>query len=204
MSDTDRARLEQVLASIPDAMALDELQGFCAAMSMADESPPPDWHGAALGEDAAPTDEALDLLERFRVATARALQDGTLAIDARTTRSGRVDYEPWCRAFLDGVELAGWFDVADAEDLHELLFPVDVLAGALSERDRAAYKPAHWRELVHDAAANLPDTIGRLHDYWRIVRVPPVTIRRDVPKVGRNDPCPCGSGRKFKQCHGKG
>jgi preprotein translocase subunit SecA len=22
------------------------------------------------------------------------------------------------------------------------------------------------------------------------------------PKVGRNDPCPCGSGKKFKQCHG--
>jgi preprotein translocase subunit SecA len=26
---------------------------------------------------------------------------------------------------------------------------------------------------------------------------------RDVPKVGRNDPCPCGSGKKYKQCHGK-
>jgi preprotein translocase subunit SecA len=25
----------------------------------------------------------------------------------------------------------------------------------------------------------------------------------DVPKVGRNDPCPCGSGKKYKQCHGK-
>jgi len=27
-------------------------------------------------------------------------------------------------------------------------------------------------------------------------------VRRDEPKVGRNDPCPCGSGKKFKQCHG--
>jgi uncharacterized protein YecA (UPF0149 family) len=24
-----------------------------------------------------------------------------------------------------------------------------------------------------------------------------------VPKVGRNDPCPCGSGKKYKQCHGR-
>ena len=24
-----------------------------------------------------------------------------------------------------------------------------------------------------------------------------------APKVGRNDPCPCGSGKKFKQCHGQ-
>ena len=23
------------------------------------------------------------------------------------------------------------------------------------------------------------------------------------PKIGRNDPCPCGSGKKYKQCHGK-
>jgi preprotein translocase subunit SecA len=29
------------------------------------------------------------------------------------------------------------------------------------------------------------------------------TIRREQPKVGRNEPCPCGSGKKFKQCHGK-
>jgi len=28
-------------------------------------------------------------------------------------------------------------------------------------------------------------------------------IRRSGPKVGRNDPCPCGSGKKYKQCHGK-
>jgi preprotein translocase subunit SecA len=26
---------------------------------------------------------------------------------------------------------------------------------------------------------------------------------RSTPKVGRNEPCPCGSGKKYKQCHGK-
>ena len=30
------------------------------------------------------------------------------------------------------------------------------------------------------------------------------TFRRAEPRVGRNDPCPCGSGKKYKQCHGKG
>ena len=29
------------------------------------------------------------------------------------------------------------------------------------------------------------------------------TVKRDKPKVGRNDPCPCGSGKKYKKCHGK-
>ncbi len=32
--------------------------------------------------------------------------------------------------------------------------------------------------------------------------LPKITIRRETPKVGRNDPCPCGSGKKFKNCHG--
>jgi preprotein translocase subunit SecA len=29
------------------------------------------------------------------------------------------------------------------------------------------------------------------------------TVRRETPKVGRNDPCPCGSGKKYKKCHGQ-
>ena len=28
-------------------------------------------------------------------------------------------------------------------------------------------------------------------------------VKRERPKVGRNDPCPCGSGKKYKKCHGK-
>ncbi len=31
----------------------------------------------------------------------------------------------------------------------------------------------------------------------------PVTLADEVPRVGRNDPCPCGSGKKYKACHGK-
>lgn len=33
-------------------------------------------------------------------------------------------------------------------------------------------------------------------------RAPVQTFKRDVDKVGRNDPCPCGSGKKYKKCHG--
>jgi protein-arginine kinase len=35
-------------------------------------------------------------------------------------------------------------------------------------------------------------------------QAPVQTIKNDAPKIGRNDPCPCGSGKKFKNCHGKG
>jgi uncharacterized protein len=56
---------------------------------------------------------------------------------------------------------------------------------------------------VIDSTAALPAAIACIDDYWRIVRTPTPTLRREGPKVGRNDPCPCGSGRKFKQCHGR-
>ena len=34
-------------------------------------------------------------------------------------------------------------------------------------------------------------------------RAKPETFKREERKVGRNEPCPCGSGKKYKQCHGK-
>ena len=34
-------------------------------------------------------------------------------------------------------------------------------------------------------------------------RAPQAPFVRGVPKVGRNEPCPCGSGKKYKQCHGQ-
>jgi uncharacterized protein YecA (UPF0149 family) len=30
----------------------------------------------------------------------------------------------------------------------------------------------------------------------------PEPVRSNGPKIGRNDPCPCGSGKKYKKCHG--
>jgi preprotein translocase subunit SecA len=43
-----------------------------------------------------------------------------------------------------------------------------------------------------------PPAAGR-----REIKLPQITIKRDIPKVGRNDPCPCGSGKKYKNCCGK-
>ena len=212
--DADRRRLEALLAAPPlgaKSMAMDELSGFCAALATGpDGAPPPDWMSIVLGEPeetlphvASP--ELVDLLDRYRLATARALDAGTLVIVPRQLRSGRVDHGGFCRGFLDGVESArsDWFEAADPDDVAELLFPIEVVGDALDPAERAAYRPADWRRLVIDSAAALPAAIARIADYWRIVRTPTPTLRREGPKVGRNDPCPCGSGRKFKQCHGR-
>ena len=54
-------------------------------------------------------------------------------------------------------------------------------------------------EFVHpsaDGGAAAPEENGE-------VAVPSKPVTRDQPKVGRNEPCPCGSGKKYKYCHGK-
>ena len=55
---------------------------------------------------------------------------------------------------------------------------------------------------LDDAMEDLVVTVADLHDLTREQRYKVETVRRDTPKVGRNEPCPCGSGKKYKQCHG--
>jgi preprotein translocase subunit SecA len=65
-----------------------------------------------------------------------------------------------------------------------------------AEREKLAFQHAQASALVAPAEVEDP-TQGR--------EPPPIpqTFTRDQPKVGRNEPCPCGSGKKYKQCHGK-
>jgi preprotein translocase SecA subunit len=59
---------------------------------------------------------------------------------------------------------------------------------ALERRQRAAQRTR--MRLSHAGSAGESETR-------------PETVRRDEHKVGRNDPCPCGSGKKYKKCHGR-
>jgi len=45
-------------------------------------------------------------------------------------------------------------------------------------------------------------TVAELYELTLPLRYKVEAVRHAAPKVGRNDPCPCGSGRKFKVCHG--
>ncbi|NLT69412.1 MAG: preprotein translocase subunit SecA, partial [Verrucomicrobiaceae bacterium] len=60
----------------------------------------------------------------------------------------------------------------------------DVLSGLAADGGASLAPPA--------PAQNMPE-----------IQIPKTPLRRDMPKVGRNDPCPCGSGKKFKACCGK-
>jgi preprotein translocase subunit SecA len=59
------------------------------------------------------------------------------------------------------------------------------------------------KDSMSDNGGGEPDMTGTGNDYHE----PSAPIKQEPikvgPRVGRNDPCPCGSGKKFKQCHGK-
>jgi len=52
------------------------------------------------------------------------------------------------------------------------------------------------------ALARLTETHAESGEDGEVPKPKQETVVRQTPKVGRNDPCPCGSGKKYKKCHG--
>jgi preprotein translocase subunit SecA len=71
------------------------------------------------------------------------------------------------------------------------------------ERAREAERAREKLQFQHAEANALQDgpDVGSAQDRAQADAQAPFV--RDAPKLGRNDPCPCGSGKKFKQCHGR-
>jgi len=61
----------------------------------------------------------------------------------------------------------------------------------------ATYEKDGLRDIHHETGK-----FKKEKDEWLYVegRISPTTIVRSAPKTGRNDPCPCGSGKKYKHC----
>jgi preprotein translocase subunit SecA len=74
--------------------------------------------------------------------------------------------------------------------------PVSEERMAEMEAERRRQMEAEMQMLHADSPSLIGDeNVGRKQDDQTFVR--------DGKKVGRNEPCPCGSGKKYKQCHGK-
>ncbi|MGQ0599422.1 preprotein translocase subunit SecA [Aquabacterium sp.] len=66
------------------------------------------------------------------------------------------------------------------------------------EAEQAAQAIEHQGESFMNVTYTHPNEDGSVAQ-----ETDPATVAADVPRVGRNDPCPCGSGQKYKNCHGK-
>jgi preprotein translocase subunit SecA len=82
--------------------------------------------------------------------------------------------------------------------------PVDNGASNLKEgraqRTDMSKMKVRKEELREESGPELIDAENQYNDPSQAAKTEPVRVG---PKVGRNDPCPCGSGKKFKACHGK-
>jgi uncharacterized protein len=108
--------------------------------------------------------------------------------------------DEWCAGYVQGVKLTADLWGAGGLEMAALLMPI-----------RAFTSETDWRahELSSDVEIeNLQNAITRnvreIHAYWLARReaYPPSSapVHRTELSVGRNDPCPCGSGKKLKKC----
>jgi uncharacterized protein len=118
----------------------------------------------------------------------------------RTVDDGPVIViDDWCEGYMRGAALcADAWDAAPA-DVVELLTPIVAFTGGT---DWAAHDMADGdADLLRDEIA---PSVRAIHAFWLERRggaAPSAApFRRDRPRVGRNDPCPCGSGKKYKHC----
>ena len=68
-------------------------------------------------------------------------------------------------------------------------------------RIRKSLGLANFKEFAEQAYDNLTEGLKPFLDLKEITEVK--TIKHETTSVGRNDPCPCGSGKKYKKCHGQ-
>ena len=113
---------------------------------------------------------------------------------------------PWAAGFMMGV--AQWPDACtDDEDVQNALLPIAARMAAegdeLDEETRTVWEAARASAApAEDLADALYQIVEGVFTLKQLL-VPNQPVRREAPRVGRNDPCPCGSGKKFKQCCGK-
>ncbi|MGB4466588.1 MAG: UPF0149 family protein [Azovibrio sp.] len=221
LSESELEQLEALLDSdqlAGQAMGLDQLQAFlCAVASGPQVLPPSVWLSEVIGGEGLPDRETaealLSLVFRLynQVLDDLGHQRGVAPIlYPLEEEGGALDYGSWADAYLFGANLGDvpWQEAAGEhwDDLAEQLEVLFFLNGSLKEDVLASgetwVSPQEEARWLADAQESLADVVQSIHDFWMARRNIPAPVRRAAPKVGRNDPCPCGSGRKFKQCCG--
>jgi len=104
---------------------------------------------------------------------------------------------PWVAGFEQAVQLLP--ALTELGDSRAAL--ARILAFAPADED-AATKKAKPSATLEQAIEVIVAGVAELYELTLAQRYRVEAVRHAAPKVGRNDPCPCGSGKKFKHCHG--
>lgn len=162
-------------------------------------------------EDSEATEETTESPEATPVA-----EPSTDAVDAADSEAADTvpatwpgDGVYWSLGFGDAIQdfPEDWVSPTpgdeDEETFYDLLESIALLASTeAQERQEAVHRlydgvDMNRDELITEAMY----AVQELRMYW-LHHAPKPATRRVEAKVGRNDPCPCGSGKKYKKCHG--
>jgi uncharacterized protein len=211
--------LEKKLAGLladSDAMLVSELDGFVAGLLVCpDLILPSEWLPLVWGtdEDDAPVFESAQqaeqlvklVMEHYN-ATAHDLQSGRYApVFEVDTRHDDTLWELWIEGFQAAMQLRpdSWGAILrGAEAARVALSGLVMLIGIA--QGSSTLTEQEIQDLTEQAPDLIPAWVETLHA-WRVGQQGGSPTARPAPafgKVGRNDPCPCGSGKKYKKCCG--
>lgn len=193
-----------------DCMMLCDLDGFLTGIAIGPELiPPSEWLPVIWGNEepafknAAQAQSVLGaIMKRYN-----QILDDVAAREINPifleTPAGEGIASDWAEGFMQAVYLRSqsWGRLFDADEDYALIVPIMALCcdrdgGSLLDLD-----PKTENHFFENGCDLVPAAALALADYWR--SKPTQTARPvQAKKAGRNDPCPCGSGKKYKKCCG--
>jgi yecA family protein len=223
----ERAWLKGFLLSehVPDtAMTVEGIDGYFTALAVCPSDVEPDEYWPALwnydaeteAEPSYDSDEqeeyVSDLLTRYMQAVKRRIAFGYPHPGSYSHADDDEEELNWVAGFLRGVALRArmWGERAEAdENCMMLMGAIYILATGKVAGEEESFTPQERTAFFR----KLPALLLNLYREWR--GLDPVRpsraassmddsggLRRFGRKIGRNEPCPCGSGKKFKRCCG--
>jgi uncharacterized protein len=206
-------------------MNLEQIDGFLAALVCGPEDIPqseylPEIWGDDMVNEAAFARQPIlqvfvSLITRHRDAIAHTLREGAVYTPLLLqNEDGVACGNDWANGFVRGMELRKqlWTPLLDDDENGGSIVPIFALAyehdpdpDEMRSYDKPV-SPELREKLIIGAAA----AVMRIYQYFQDRRFTATyatgnstTYQRVTPKVGRNEPCPCGSGKKYKQCCGR-
>jgi len=198
------------------AMNLEELDGFFAALIAGPEPVMPSEYNRELFGGEAPEfsnlEEAKDilgLLNHHWNTIARTLFKGEIHVPLiLEDEKGELHGNDWAHGFIRGMHMRhdGWAELVNDEEHGGCLIPMMMLYHE-HDKDPDMRPEPITRDKREQVIALMAAGLMNAYEYFRKGRegdlgVPVSESPRSSPKIGRNDPCPCGSGKKYKKCCG--
>lgn len=220
LSDKEFDELDKFLLSdrtADDCMTMDALHGYLTALAIGPEEVPlVEWLPPIWGTDekAAPKFKTEKEHERIIGLIARFMNEIAITLEVAPKEyeplfcehewEGKpvIDGEAWAWGFTEGMNLRAdaWQPIYESE-VAPLLRPFYLLGAEEIEEEELTLVDTPLK--THKLAIEMEAAIPAIHRFWLPLRKSSVkTVQREAPKTGRNDPCPCGSGKKYKKCCG--